>query len=63
MLNKYVAALGATIIFGVLFPLTYCVLTQENLHPVAVAVSAAIFFFSMLALCGKFLRKHPHHQG
>ncbi len=63
MLNKYVAALGATVIFGVLFPLSYCVVTRDNLHPVAVAVSAAIFFFSVLALCGKFLRKQSHHQG
>lgn len=63
MLNKYVAALAATVVFGVLFPLSYCVLTRENLHPLAVAVAATIFFFSVLALCGKFLRKQPHHQG
>ena len=63
MLNKYVAALGATVVFGVLFPLSYCVVTQDNLHPLAVAASAALFFFSMLALCGKFLCKPRHHQG
>jgi len=63
MLNKYVAALAATIVFGILFPLSYCVLTQQNLSPIAVAIAAAAFFFSMLAVCGKIRRKHPHHQG
>jgi hypothetical protein len=63
MLNKYIAALGATMVFGVLFPLSYCVLMQKNLHPFAVAVSAAVFFFSALALCGKLQRNSPHHQG
>ena len=59
MLNKYVAALAATVVFGILFPLSYCVLTQQHLHPVAVAVCAAVFFFSVLSLCGRFQRKHP----
>jgi hypothetical protein len=62
MLNKYAAALGATVVFGVLFPLSYCVLTRDNLHPIAVAVAATIFFFSALAFCAKFLRKQPHHH-
>lgn len=63
MLNKYVAALAATVVFGILFPLSYCVLAQQDLHPVAVVISAAVFFFSVLALCGKFQPKHLHQQG
>ncbi|WP_332848658.1 hypothetical protein [Massilia sp. S19_KUP03_FR1] len=63
MLNKYVAALAATVVFGILFPLSFCVLTQQNLHPIAVAVCAAVFFFSALALCARFQRKQRHHQG
>jgi hypothetical protein len=55
MVNKYIAALGVTVVFGVLFPLSYQVLTQDHLHPIAVAASAALVFFAMLAMFGKIL--------
>lgn len=57
MVNKYIAALGVTVVFGVLFPLSYQVLTQDHLPPIAVAVSAALVFFSLLAVFGKILCK------
>ena len=63
MLNKFNAALVATVIFGILFPLSYHCMTGAHLAPVAVAISAVIFFFLMLALFGKILRKQPLPQG
>lgn len=45
MLNKYTAALLATVVFGVLFPLSYQVLTGTNPGPLPVAVTAVLFFF------------------
>ena len=55
MVNKYIAALGVTVVFGVLFPLSYQVMTQEHLPPIAVAAAAALVFFAMLAVFGKIL--------
>jgi hypothetical protein len=58
MLNKFNASLLATIVFGILFPLSYHCVTGTHLQPVAVAISAVIFFFIMLAAFGKLLHKH-----
>lgn len=63
MLNKYTAALLATVVFGVLFPLSYQVVTGMNPGPLPVAISAVLFFFSMLALFGKIFRKPSLQQG
>jgi len=63
MLNKFNASLLATVVFGILFPLSYHCITGAHLQPVAVAISAVIFFFVMLALLGKILRKQVLHQG
>ena len=59
MLNKFNASLLATVVFGILFPLSYHCLTGTHLQPVAVAVSAVIFFFVMLAFFERILRKQP----
>ena len=63
MRNKFNAALLATVVFGILFPLSYHCMTGEHLQPVAVAVSAVIFFFIMVAAFGNLLRARPLHQG
>lgn len=63
MLNKYTAALLATVVFGVLFPLSFQVVAGTNPGPLPVAISAVMFFFSMLALFGKILRSRALHQG
>lgn len=63
MVNKYIAALAATVIFGVLFPLSFQVMTGDNPGPLPVAITAVLFFFSMLALFGKILCKPAIHQG
>lgn len=63
MLNKYNAALLATVIYGIVFPLGYQVLAQDHLRPLSVALSSIVFFFVMLGVFGKILRKHPTHQG
>jgi hypothetical protein len=63
MLNKFNASLLATIVFGILFPLGYYCVTGVHLQPVAVAISAVIFFFVMLAAFGKLLCKQTFHQG
>lgn len=63
MLNKYNAALIATLVFGVLFPLSYVVLTGQHPEPRMVAVGAVLFFFAMVALFGKLLRKNVPRQG
>lgn len=63
MLNKYNVALIATVIFGVLFPLTYHCLTQDHLAPIAVAASAVVFFFVMLAAFGKLMDKRTVQHG
>ena len=57
MLNKFNASLLATVVFGILFPLSYHCVTGTHLQPVAVAVSAVFFFFVMLALFERILRK------
>jgi len=57
MLNKYNAALLATVIYGILFPLCYQVIAQDHLRPVSVAVSAVLFFLVMLLVFGKILDK------
>jgi len=57
MLNKFNASLLATVVFGILFPLSYHCVTGTHLQPVAVAVSAVIFFFVMLAFFERILRK------
>jgi len=63
MLNKFNAALLATVVFGILFPLSYHCMTGSHLQPVAVAISAVIFFFVMLAAFGKILRRQTLPQG
>jgi hypothetical protein len=63
MLNKFNASLLATIVFGILFPLSYHCVTGAHLPPAAVAISAVIFFFVMLAAFGKLLREQTFHQG
>lgn len=63
MLNKYTAALLATLVYGILVPLGYQVLTQDSMRPFAVALSAAAFFFVMLAVFGKILSKPALQQG
>jgi hypothetical protein len=57
MLNKYNAALLATVIYGILFPLVYQVFAQDHVRPVSVALSAVIFFFIMVGAFGKILGK------
>ena len=63
MLNKYNAALVATVVFGILFPLIYHCVTQDHLAPIAVAASAVVFFCLMLAAFGKLLHKHTGQHG
>jgi predicted TIM-barrel enzyme len=62
MLNKYTAALLATIVYGLVVPLGYQVLAQDSLRPMAVAMSAAAFFFIMVAVFGKLLPKPALQQ-
>jgi amino acid transporter len=62
MLNKYNAALIATLVFGVIFPLSFVVFTGEHPAPRMVAITAVLFFFSMLALFGRILRKNTPGQ-
>lgn len=57
MLNKYTAALLATIAYGLVVPLGYQVLAQDSMRPLAVALSAVAFFFIMVALFDKLLSK------
>jgi hypothetical protein len=63
MLNKFNAALIATVVYGILFPLTYHCVTQEHLAPIAVAASAVVFFFVMLAAFDKLLHKRTSQPG
>jgi hypothetical protein len=63
MLNKFNAALIATVIYGVLFPLAYHCITQEHVQPIAVAASAVIFFFLMLAAFGKLMHRRTGQPG
>lgn len=63
MLNKYNVALVATVIYGVLFPLSWHCITQEHLPPLAVAGSAVVFFFVVLGGFGRLLDKRAPHQG
>jgi hypothetical protein len=57
MLNKFNSALIATVIYGVLFPLSWHCFTQEHVAPLAVAGSAVFFFFVMLAFFSRVMDK------
>jgi hypothetical protein len=63
MLNKYNAALLATVVYGILFPLIYHCVTQNHLPPIAVAASAVVFFFGMLAAFGKLMDRRSGRHG